>query len=181
MQSFDHRKMAELIVLFAKSSEEDRFFGSVKLNKLLFAADFMAYGYMGRSITGATYIHQEQGPAPSPEQFLSVRDDLVHRGRLEIVEEETYNGARNRPVAKDDPDRSLFNEAELTLVGDVLEWLRCMNSMMASDWSHQFSGWKHTKQGEVIPYATVYLWCKVPATEDDFTWAGQTVKNLGLA
>src|SRR5690606_1570423 len=95
---FEKEKLAELVIFFARESEKDRLFGSTKLNKLLFLADFLAYGYLGKPITGARYIHKKRGPTPSPDEFLPVREDLIANGRLNIIEEETYYGTRKRPV-----------------------------------------------------------------------------------
>ena len=126
---FDRRKFAELILFFTKGSEGDRLFGSTKLNKLLWYADFLAYGHMGRPITGATYVHQEHGPTPKPEQLLSARDELIKQGRLRVEEEETYNGTKKRLVALDEPDLTLFTEAELDLCQDALESFRRMSNI----------------------------------------------------
>src|SRR5262245_61954489 len=100
MDTFTEKKLEELIVFFAHESAGDTFFGSTKLNKLLFIADFLAYGYLGKSITGTTYIHQDHGPTPAPRQFMQARENLINQDRLEIVEELTYTGLRKRPVAK---------------------------------------------------------------------------------
>ena len=103
---FDKEKLAELVIFFASESEKDRLFGSTKLNKLLFLADFLAYGYLGSPITGARYIHQKRGPTPSPDEFLPVRESLVANGRLEIVEEETFYGTRKRPKSNNKPNHA---------------------------------------------------------------------------
>jgi hypothetical protein len=181
MHAFEPRKLAELIIFFTKYSHDDRLFGATKLDKLLWAADFLAYGHMGQSITGATYVHQSQGPAPSPEQFMTVRDTLLQSGRLRIEEEESYQGTIRRPVTDSEPDMSLFNEAEIDLCWDVLEELRRMSNREVSEWSHKFPGWLYTHQGEEIPYQTVYLWEQFPATKEDLEWGLRVAKELGLA
>jgi hypothetical protein len=181
MQAFEPKKLAELIIYFTKHSQDDLLFGSTKLNKLLWVADFLAYGYMGRSLTGATYIHQEQGPTPSPDQFIGVRDALVKSGRLRVEEEETYRGTKKRPVTESEPDMSLFNDAEVDLCRDVLEELTRMSNREVSEWSHKFPGWLYTRQGEEIPYQTVYLWEQYPATKEDLAWGLRVAKELGVA
>lgn len=176
----DRRKLAELIILFAREGTGDRYFGATKLNKLLFAADFLAYGYLGRSITGATYIHQKQGPTPKPADFLSVRDDLIGEGRLVIRSEHTYSGVRQRPVTDDEPNVTLFDSQEIEICYAVIESLKDKNSVETSEWSHKFPGWLYTKEGEEIPYNSVYLWRRIPATADDFEWARQSSISLGV-
>jgi hypothetical protein len=51
-------------LLIATRSEGDEPFGAVKLNKLLFYADFFAYVKFGECITGQEYQKLAQGPAP---------------------------------------------------------------------------------------------------------------------
>ncbi len=179
MQVFNEKKLAELIIFFTKHSQGDRLFGSTKLNKLLWAADFAAYGHMGRSITGTKYIHQQQGPTPDPAQFMSVREQLVISGRLRIEEEETYQGTKKRPVTDSEPDMSLFNEAEIDLCQDTLEDLRRMSNREVSEWSHKFPGWLYTRQGEEIPYSTIFLAEKQNAILEDVERGLEIARGLG--
>jgi hypothetical protein len=168
-------RMAELILYFASASKDDELFGSIKLNKLLFVADFWAYGYLGKSITGATYIHQQMGPTPDPSVFLAAREKLERAGKLLIREESTIAGVRKRPVAQSAPDMSSFSTAEMSIAEAALKSLRHLNNVQSSEWSHELSGWRYTKMGEEIPYATAFVWHKIPATADDFAWAEQEI------
>ena len=60
----DDAKLEELIILIASRSEDDPRFGSTKLNKLLFFADFLAYVKRGEAITNHVYMRLPNGPAP---------------------------------------------------------------------------------------------------------------------
>ncbi len=51
----DDIKLRELVLYLATLSEGDATFGKVKLNKLLFYADFNAYLKFGKPITGHEY------------------------------------------------------------------------------------------------------------------------------
>lgn len=177
---FDKEKLAELVIFFARESEKDRLFGSTKLNKLLFLADFLAYGYLGMPITGANYIHQKRGPTPSPDEFLPVREQLITDGRLSIIEQETYYGTRKRPVTSSNPDMSKFSNKEVEIAYEALETLKHMGNVESENWSHKFVGWLSTAEGEEIPYSTAYLWQGVPLSEEDFEWARATAVQLGL-
>jgi hypothetical protein len=177
---FDENKLAELIVFFAKENADDRHFGATKLNKLLFTADFMAYAYLGKPITGATYIRQQFGPTPEPRQFLPVREKLEKEGRIKIAAEETYSGPQQRPRALSEPNLNFFTEKELAICRDVIDLLRPLRNVESSDWSHEFPGWLYARNGEVIPYETVYLWRKEPATLEDREWAESIAQKRGL-
>src|SRR5438067_13073106 len=81
---FDEQKFRELILYFAQKSADDPAFGAVKLNKLLFYADFVSFAKRGKAITGATYFRLPHGPAP--RQLLPItkkmdRRDLVTESR----------------------------------------------------------------------------------------------------
>jgi hypothetical protein len=177
---FDKEKLAEPIIFFACESKDDRLFGSTKLNKLLFLADFLAYGHLGNSITGARYIHQKRGPTPSPDEFLPVRESLISSGRLAITEKETYYGTRKRPVTEDKPDLKKFSKKELEIAYEALETLKHMGNVDSEVWSHKFVGWLSTSEGETIPYSTAYLWQGIPLSEEDYEWARKTARQLGL-
>ena len=47
-------KLRELILYVAERCENDPDFGALKLNKILFNADFIAYALTGKAITGAS-------------------------------------------------------------------------------------------------------------------------------
>jgi len=177
---FDKEKLAELIIFFARESDRDRLFGSTKLNKLLFLADFLAFGHLGKPITGARYIHQKRGPTPSPDEFLPVRESLIDAERLEIVEEETYYGTKKRPVAKSNPDMSKFSKKEIEIALEALETLKHMGNIESETWSHKFIGWIYTTEGQEISYSSAYLWQGVPLSEEDYEWARNTARQLGL-
>ena len=179
---FDKEKLAELIMFFARESEKDRLFGSTKLNKLLFLADFLAYGYLGMPITGAKYVHQKRGPTPSPDEFLPTREYLLNNGRLRIIEEDAYFGIRKRPVASktDTPDMTKFSQKEIEIAYEALETLKHMGNVDSELWSHKFIGWLYTDEGQEIPYSTAYLWQGVPLSVEDHEWARNTARQLGL-
>ncbi len=47
-------KLRELVLYIADKCEEDRTFGAVKLNKILFYADFISFAEYGEPITGVS-------------------------------------------------------------------------------------------------------------------------------
>ena len=63
-QKEDDAKLRELVLLIATLSEGDEPFGKIKLNKVAFFSDFLAYLIFGRSITGHQYMRLPEGPAP---------------------------------------------------------------------------------------------------------------------
>ena len=159
---YDERKFRELIVYISMRSEDDKRFGAVKLNKLLYYSDFRAYSSLGQSISGATYQHLQEGPAP--RELLQVRESMA--GVDVILESRPYFGGtiQERVAPKRPPDLSVFSLEELRIVDDVLAEFLNMNARQISKYSHEEYGWKLTEEGETIPYASAYFSAE-PLTE----------------
>lgn len=152
----DDSKLAELIVYISRASAGDPRFGSTKLNKLLYFSDFLAYGKFGEPITGATYRHLKNGPAP--RDLEEIRDGLIASSAL-YLEERTFNAGRSqkKPVALRDAETSKFSHEQIQLVEDLIRTHWDKTSEEISLASHNYVGWKMTKEGETIPYSTVFL------------------------
>ena len=84
----EEEKLAELILYIAEKSSGDEGFGATKLNKILHAADFLAFAIRGEAITGVDYFHLAQGPAP--RRYVPVREHLIEEDRLAIEERERF-------------------------------------------------------------------------------------------
>ncbi len=135
--AFNRGKFKEMVLYFALRSAElkDEDFGIVKLNKLLYRADFEAYRTLGHAITGEAYERQEFGPVA--RDLPIVLDELGANGRLRWGD---------IPVGP----HTLFSEDELGVMERVLQ---------ESDWSHeQSAGWTlATVDGNVIEYRTAFV------------------------
>ena len=68
-------KIKEAILYVSKLSKGDPRFGAIKLNKILYYADFRAYRELGNSISNATYQHLNEGPAP--RELLPAIEELI--------------------------------------------------------------------------------------------------------
>ena len=164
----DDGKLRELVLLIATLSEGDKPFGAVKLNKLLFFADFLAYLNFGESITGHEYQRLPQGPAP--RRLLAVVPAFAKPPGPDAdvaVRVKDYHGyAQNRPLALRAPDTDVFTDSQIALVeGLVAEcWGRSARQM--SDLSHNFPGWRLAKNGETIPYQVALVSLREPTMEE---------------
>src|SRR5438045_2644254 len=71
---FKERKFRELVLYLADKAVQDdeKTYDEVKLQKLLWIADSLAYVRLGASITGATYIRKARGPVASEYLTQSV-------------------------------------------------------------------------------------------------------------
>ncbi len=171
------QKFRELILYIAEKSHGDRRFGAIKLNKILYYADFAAYRRLGAPITGDEYQHLSEGPAP--RHLLEHRDYLIEDGSAELRFVPYANCVQQRLVPMRKPDVGLFHPDELAIVDEVIEDLRPLNARQLSDQSHEELGYRLTQDGETIPYRTAWLGCE-PLTMEQIVKGWQLAREHGL-
>ncbi len=151
---FNRSKFEELIVYFAHRLEPEAALGHVKLMKLLMLSDFIAYGRLGKPITGATYEKWEYGHFP--REWIIAEKDLTGSG----IAQDTvnyYGKTLQYTTAMRNPDMSEFTDDELGIIETVLRRYGYETATYLSELSHREVGWKLAKYREPIPYRTVYL------------------------
>lgn len=135
----DLSRIASLVIFFLKnasSSYNDR----LKLNKLLFYADFAHFKYHGRSITGLSYRAIPYGPVPSSYDRLF--SWLQQKDLIQINWDHVDQGAgRERFTSMREPDGTIFSEDELASMDAVLEEFGAMPSWDLVNISHQEKAW----------------------------------------
>jgi hypothetical protein len=150
---FNSGRFKELILLLAHRSSDDQRMSRVKLNKLLYLADFEAFRQLGHSITGATYIRGDHGPMAA--ELPLAEEELGRSGYLDWRIEPAGPWDQKVPVAIESPDPSLFTEDELRIVEFALTELAPHGGRAAREWSHEESaGWRIVGKGQAIPYET---------------------------
>ncbi len=149
-------KFKELVLFLAEASEEDEGFGMVKLNKLLYRADFESFRLLGHPITGATYEKQEYGPVA--RELPLALDELARAGYLTWHRLESGPYTRKVPSAIERADAAQFTDEELAIIGTTLDELAAHGGKSVSRWSHEESaGWRAKELGEAIPYETAII------------------------
>lgn len=171
-------KLKELILYVSDKCEGEDDFGSTKLNKILFYADFTTYARTGKAITGEEYQKLDHGPAPRrlipAIEALKAAEHLAEKTR-------SYFGFPQRWfVALRDPDLSEFTAQEVAIVDEVIDCLRGKNAATVSQMSHTFVGWKLAAIGDTIPYHTVWLSDREPS-EADLEYGAVVARKHGLA
>lgn len=174
----DEDKLAELILYVSQKCATDPKFGATKLNKLLYLSDFLSFGNWGEPITGVEYQHLKLGPAP--RRLVPVRDALQSAGKLAIQSLPLRGGKRQtRTVNLTEPDLKLFSGREIALVDSVIEELWDMDADESSEFSHRFVGWKMTKEGDNIPYGSIFV-SDEPLSPAEILRGQELAKELNL-
>lgn len=159
---FNGSKFKELVLLFAARSADDPLMSRVKLNKLLYRADFEAFRVLGSSISGATYMRGEHGPMAA--ELPVTEEELGRRGYLSWRLEEAGPHTQKVPVAEESPDESLFSPQELAIIEGTLNELTDLGGKGAREWSHRNSaGWNLVDDEAPIPYETAFVSMERPA------------------
>jgi hypothetical protein len=150
------RKLRSLILYIADKCALHKRFGTVKLNKILFFSDFIAYATLGRAITGVEYLALEAGPAP--RRMPAVKEAMFQR--REIADQvRTVDGGytEHRVVASTKPDLDLFSGAEIAIVDAVIEEFRNKTAADVSFLSHALP-WRIGRRATgTIPYETAFV------------------------
>jgi uncharacterized phage-associated protein len=160
----DVAKFKETVLWFARRSEIDPTFGAIKLNKLLFYADFLAYAQLGKSITGMEYFALPQGPAP--KYMVPIRDQMLRAGEIAIRKSEMYRGVQERTLALREPKLKEFTAQEVDVLSYVLQQCGRMSAKELSAWTHTFCGWEVAQLKETIPYSVALVGNREP-TENE--------------
>ncbi len=153
-------KFRELLLFIAERSESDPHFGAIKLNKLLFYCDFLAYQNLGKAITGHEYFALRQGPAPKYGE--RIRGQMVRDREIAIKKTET--GTRTVALRPSNP--KVFSSEEIALVTKVLQEYRASSGSDLSEKSHRFAGWALAKEKESIPYSVALVGRRLPTHDE---------------
>jgi putative zinc finger/helix-turn-helix YgiT family protein len=118
----------------------------VKMNKLLFYADFGHFKRFGESISGIKYIAIRMGPVPNNYDGLlnwAREQECIH------VDCEYFNNGVGEQYfpGKIPIDPALFSEKELSTMTEVVEKFRSTSTQEIIEISHGEKGWQDCLQG----------------------------------
>ena len=182
-REYSEGRLKELVLYLACASETaDPGFGMVKLNKLLYRADFEAFRRLGHSLTGETYQKQAYGPVA--RHLLIVLDDLAREGRI-AGWAHVPAGPHIRKVpqvserADDQPDITVFDASEREIIEATLAEFAAYGAKDVSEWAHHESvGWNEVEEGQPIPYHSAFFSME-PIPEEDVERARQLARERG--
>lgn len=168
-------RLKALIHYVCDKTEDPSTLGRVKLNKVPWYADTIAFMLHGQSITGERYIKRQYGPVPAKFQAVIRQleaDKKIVQGKATI-----FNLTKHEFTSLVKPDISMFSSEEMEIINAAYEHV-CLNhtAKSVSDETHD-DIWELAQIGEEIPMETVFAAQLAEVTEDDITWAKQ---ELGL-
>ena len=147
-------RLKEAILYVCQKAAEMEFFGAIKLNKILWRADFKSFAERQIPVTGRQYQRLAMGPAPV--DMPPVVSDLLREGAIVIERREIGRHAEKRHVGKVEPVLGAFSPEDLDYIDEAIEHYRHMTGTEASDESHGVA-WKTREDGDPMPYQSAYL------------------------
>lgn len=178
MPTSDER-LREAMLYVAQALESDHGGrGAVKLNKVLWWADFESFRERHRSVTGAMYQKLPEGPAPV--RLRPARDALLADGDAELRERDVGAPRREAILHALRAPAPVFDADDLRFLDMAAERFRGMSGRECSDFSHQASvGWRAVEMEQVIPYETSIIDPR-PLTDADRAWGISIAARAGL-
>ena len=149
--------------------------GAVKLNKVLWLSDLLAFHDRGKSITNVRYIKRQFGPVPAP--ILPVLRELEEEGIVTIRDASLFGKRKKEYISNTPANSDFLTEQERLDVHWAID-LVCDNhtATSISDASHD-RVWKIAEDGEEIPLFTVFA-KPGKITEADRVWAQQQLDSV---
>ncbi len=120
----------------------------VKLMKMLWYADSLAFKEYGRAMTGMVYIHESMGALPLGHY------SLMNLENLNVVEEESQNYDLMLHVYPSrGADCSVLDESDKEVLNRVIEKFKNYTARDIVEYMHAEKAYTDTKSGAVIPFS----------------------------
>jgi hypothetical protein len=148
------RRLREAVLYVSKQYESAPLFGLVKLNKIMWRADFDSFAQRGQPVTGRLYQRLPQGPAPV--EMLPVLNELVADELLRIERSMVGGYEQQRPIALSDPVMTFFSPSDVNFLDRAISAYWDKTGKETSDLSHGVA-WKTREDGDPMPYELAYL------------------------
>lgn len=157
----DTSRLRQMILYVASKCEKAEFFGAIKLNKIIWKADFDSFAARHIPVTGSEYRRRKFGPALL--KMLPVHREMLRDGAIRVdrrsfgKDEEGNEIIEERTIALDRPEpRRFFSDEDLRFVDAAIEHYWNMTGTETSDESHGIA-WKTRNNGDPMPYELALL------------------------
>lgn len=147
--------------------------GAIRLNKVLWFADVMAFQLDGKPITNEIYVKRQYGPAP--KRVLHALNELQQDGCI-TVREPQYQFDSRKFISLKDPDLRGLTHRERNLASAVLNGVLGHTANSISEMTHD-NVWRAALEGEEIPLQATFASVPGEITEEVVAWAKDALAN----
>jgi hypothetical protein len=163
----DQSRLRQAILYVAEKCQSARYFGAIKLNKILWKADFDSFRARGVPVTGREYRRQKLGPAL--REMKPLQNEMLRQGAIRIERRDYTDGiVEQRTIALDRPDMSIFSGEDIEFIGNSIRHYWEMTGTESSDQSHGIA-WQTRFNGDPMPYESALLSDRAPSPKQ---WKG---------
>lgn len=150
--------------------------GAIRLNKILFFMDMVAFKKLGRTITDERYVKRQLGPVP--KTILATQRALEAEGLISVREREYANYRMREFFSNSDPNTNLFSEAEISIADDFIDII-CNNfsANEISEHTHDMI-WDAAAMGEEIPMEATLVSEQGEPTRQVLDWADKMLEEV---
>ena len=141
--------------------------GAIRLNKILWYTDVIAYKLNGVPLTGETYKRRKNGPVPA--HILATLDELKADEKIAIREPE-YQFDSRKYISLLKPETNHLSEDERNMALKVLESVCGFTANGISEMTHDLI-WDAAEDGEEIPLYATLVSEKGNITDEVKSWA----------
>lgn len=130
-------------------------FGLIKLNKIIWKADFSSFAARGVPVTGRAYKRQKFGPVAVemlPLYSEMLRENIISIERVNFGE----NVVEKRTIPAIKPKLDRFSSEDIVFVNQSIDYYWDKTGEESSDDSHGVA-WSTRSNGEEMPYELAYL------------------------
>jgi hypothetical protein len=153
-------RLREMILYIAQHCATAERFGAIKLNKILWKADFDAFAERGVPVTGREYQRLPLGPAPRemPRVYNDMlRDGIIRVERIDFGQNDAGEDVVElRTIALVEPNLTRFAPNDLHFVDAAITYYWEMTGTETSDDSHGVA-WRTHHNGAPLPYELARL------------------------
>jgi Protein of unknown function (DUF4065) len=156
----ERNRLRQLILYVAQQCVTAKFFGLIKLNKIIWKADFDSFAARQVPVTGREYRRQKLGPVA--REMKPLHTEMLRQGAIRIErklfgEDETGKEiVEYRTIASDIPDLTLFSPEDMSFVNASIAHYWDMTGTETSDESHGVA-WRTRTNGDPMPYELAWL------------------------
>lgn len=147
-------RLRQLILHVAARCHEAERFGAIKLNKILWRADFESFARRGVPITGREYKRLDLGPAP--REMPALHREMTAQGMIRLERVPAGEHTQHRTIPLMEADLRLFSADDLAFVEESIRYYWDKTGIEASDDSHG-AAWQSRNNGDLMPYELAYL------------------------
>jgi Protein of unknown function (DUF4065) len=172
--TFDREKFLD-VVHFICSQCEPADLGKVKLHKILYFADMLAFLDEFKPLTGVEY--QKQAFGPVAKHLTWAIDELAKQGRLCVTKREYFGFTKLDFVSIQLAPSHRLTNREVELLQGVIGFVCAKTATEISELSHN-AAWHRARLGETIPYESAFGLIPVEVTEQDLAASVAEAKRI---